>query len=144
MTRVAIAVLVVLAATPACKQRGTVDIEVTVPDECVAATHVAVYLMRGATCGPCECGDCLTRCADGDCTIGCDGGYCTIEEFESGGVTATPPAAGTYAVVYQFVAFGDGDIPTEVAAACVENVDIDSDGTSDAQHDATAVCCGGL
>jgi hypothetical protein len=139
--RVLVAVVIALSSMSACKQRGTVDIQVAVPDECIAPTHVAVYLMRGATCGDCACGDCLIPCTGDDCTIGCDGGYCTIDEFESGGITASPSGPGTYAVAYQFVAVGADDIPTEVAMACIENVDIDSDGTSDAQHEATAACC---
>lgn len=134
-------VLVLLAiAAPGCRDRGVIDIEVSLPAECAAPTHVAVYLMRGALCDGCRCGDCLERCAGDSCTVGCDGGFCSFEEFLDGGVDVTPDEPGSYAVVYQFVQIS-GDVVTELSAACVDDVQLDKDGAESKTVEAAAVCC---
>jgi hypothetical protein len=135
----ALTTLTLLAALAACKQRGTIDIGIDIPDTCEPATHVAVYLIRGGLCGECTCGECLSACAGGSCTLGCDGSYCTIDEFADG-ITIRAERAGTYAVVYQLVSM-DADGAHEVALACADGVQLENDGTASASIEATATCC---
>jgi hypothetical protein len=135
----ALATLTLLAALAGCKQRGTIDVGVDLPDDCAAATHVAVYLVRGGVCGDCACGDCLSACAGGGCTLGCDGGYCTIDEFAAG-ITVRAERAGTYAIIYQLVA-QEEDGYREVALACADGVQLENDGTASASIEATGTCC---
>jgi len=128
--------------TLSCRSAGTVDIEVSLPMECSAPSHVAVYLIRGALCGDCECGDCLEFCEGEACTVGCQGDYCSLAEFEAG-VELSPDQAGNYAVIYQFVDIDAEGVVTEQAAACIDNLQLDKDGTSNEAHQASALCCEG-
>lgn len=135
--------LVLALLLPACKERGTIDLDLSYPDECTAPTHAAVYLIRGALCGECTCGDCLTRCDEDNCTLGCDGDYCTYDELLAG-VTVTPDRAGPYAVIYQLVTISetaDGRDIEEVALLCADGVLLDKDGTSSDRISFAGTCC---
>ncbi len=131
------AVLVVLAG--ACKERGVIDLDLSFPSECDEATHVSVYLIRGARCDECRCGQCLDSCRDDNCTIGCDGGYCTVDQLEEG-ISVVPDRAGSYAVVYQLVAIAGEDIE-EVALLCGDDVQLDKDGTASSEVELEGSCC---
>lgn len=136
-----LALIAALFGLGACRDRGVIDIEVTLPAECAAPTHVAVYLMRGAVCGDCACGDCLLPCDGERCTLGCGGDFCPFDDFLAGGVEVVPDEPGSYAVVYQFVTIDADGRVEEVAASCVDEVQLDKDGTEDVRLAVEAVCC---
>ena len=133
-------VLGCLVAGAACKSRGAIDISVEFPASCVAATHVRVYMIRGAVCGDCACGDCLRTCTDENCTVGCDGDYCDIAALDTG-LTLRADTPGPYAVVYQLVAIDSTGRAEEVAGACADGVQLDKDGTSSSAVSFVGTCC---
>lgn len=123
-----------------CKSPGNVAVTLDVPDTCAAANHVQVYFIKGGRCDDCACGDCLQNCTQDNCTLACTDGLCPIERLDSG-LAFTPPSAGNYAVVYQLLDVGNDGRIEEVASACADNVQLDKDGTSDADITAPGTCC---
>lgn len=131
------ALALAVAVIAACKQPGTVAIDIDGLGACTAATRVQVYLIAGATCA-CTCGECVASCRPETCTVGCPPEGCPISSLDDG-LAVTPPAGGQYAVLYQ-LRDDTGPVPVVVATACTV-ITVDDDGTGDQSFTAAATCC---
>ncbi len=136
----ALAFVLAAAVLTSCKSRGTVAIDVAYPPECSDGSHASVYLIRGASCGECTCGDCLAACSGERCTLGCPEGVCTVEQLDQG-IDVLPDEPGNYALVYQLLTTSESGDLVEIASACVDNVVVGKDGTEDIDLMATGVWC---
>jgi len=128
------AVMAVAVAVAACKEAGTIAIEVDLPDDgtCAAGAEVIVYAIPGAVCGEVACSKYVDACDDG-CVVACADG-CPLEEL-SAALALTPPP-GRYALVIDYYDAGG----TPVATACAQ-LTVDADGTDDVELIADGVCC---
>jgi hypothetical protein len=137
MSAVRALALLALSAAAACKQPGTIAIDLDGLDACPAATRVQVYLIAGATCA-CTCAECVASCRAETCTVGCPPEGCPLSSLDDG-LALTPPAGGQYAVVYQ-LRDDSGPLPVVVATACAV-VTVGDDGTGDQAVTAATTCC---
>ena len=133
-------VLLLCLCAAGCKSRGTgtIDIDFGMCMGRDVATDVRVYLIAGGTCAGCECGGCFDLCNGDNCTLVCEGGTCTVAQVEEG-LSFDPPAAGLYAVIFDYT-YDESGIARMGASACAEVV-VDGDGTADFDVAATTACC---
>jgi hypothetical protein len=123
----------------ACKQRGTVSIDLTLNTMC-QGSQLAVYFIPGE-CPIDGCGSacsCTALCRN-TCQLGCVGGPCNESELKDG-IVITPPAAGTYALVIDILSQPEAGPSTVIGETCA-TVHIQSDGTMSENVPLTPVCC---
>jgi len=126
-------VLVAVLALAACKQQGTITLDLNA-QTCSAADSLEVYFVKGTGCGTCGCGGCDV-CASGACKNVCVN--CSPADLTTGLPLDPAPGPGTYAVLVNEVSAGHVS-----AVACVDGVEIDADGTASRQVTLDAKCCG--
>jgi hypothetical protein len=130
--------LVALVCLAACKQRGTISIDLDLPDNCKTAATVKFQAVKGGRCSACDCNQCeCPNVEDQQCVepVDCDPS-CTVEEAKGSGVAFDPPSAGSYALAYKFYDANG----LQVGYVCVD-VTVDADGTASSKPAGTRACC---
>jgi hypothetical protein len=128
------AIVLAALALVACKQRGTITLEVTGAGSCSmgsADDKVSVYFVKGASCGS-MCG---TLCGTGNCVDSCKN--CTASDLATGLPLDPSPGPDTYAVQIDEVGSGS----RYIARGCAGSVEIDADGTASRAVAIDLSCC---
>ena len=132
--------LVLIACLAACKERGTIAIDLTLPPTCVRAseaTQVRMQVVKGGSCMACTACNCPcpgTACITGlDCQ---DQPWCSLDDAKRDGIEFDPPSPGSYALSYTFY----DALGVKVGLVCADVV-VESDGTTSSNAATTSVCC---
>ena len=131
-------VLAVLALASACKEKGTITIDLSGAEAC-GAERVRFQAVKNGTCS-CTCGSCACETSGNQVCIQdvCAGSGCTLEEARSGALEFEPPSEGLYALTYQFF---DGAVPASTVSVVCVIVEVQEDGTASSVMDPDPMCC---
>lgn len=132
--------LLAIACLGACKERGTITIDLSLPAACGTPTFVHFQAVKNGACDEClTCGGCACGDGTGDQQCIVNTGSIEIGEAHRNGIAFDPPSAGSYALTYEFL---EGDAPPNprVAVIC-KIITVDADGAESSSVMPEPMCC---
>ena len=136
-----IRIALLVACLAACKERGTITIDLSLTCPSVTATRVRFQAIKNGSCNSCSCTSCVCEnTSEQQCIadVPCSGSGCPLADAQENGIDFDPPSAGRYALTYQFL--GAGTAAPVVASTCT-TITVDADGTASSTAMPAPTCC---